>query len=311
MIILCKLFKWKEKKENSSIRHDLLVEILCRLPAKSLVRFKAVHSDWFSLISDPQFCHRHLQHQRPCQKYGTIQVRNTHTLHPSLSLRIMSTVDDDHQLVEIQKAFGMEVYGNSLFPSLLGSCHGLLLTSVSFWLENFILWNPTIREYQKIHRKIFAGSKSNTVAMAGLGYDSLNHNYKIVAAVSYRWQQNTSIEVDIYDLNKSYWKTKNCHFPYESKSLITPAITLANGVPHWHVKRKNNDQSVILSFDLVDEIFKEVPLPYNILDFNFMSAVDGYLCIGIRNSPMDPLHVWKMREYGMKKSWFLAIQPHL
>ncbi|XP_055959575.1 F-box/kelch-repeat protein At3g23880-like [Mercurialis annua] len=301
MTLLCKVFKQKE----NNIRHDLLVEILRRLPVKSLVRFKAVHSHWFSLISSPQFCHQHLQYQRPDQKYGTIQVGNTHTLHPSLSLRVIDTVDYDHQLVEIQKAFGSwEVFGNYAYPMLLGSCNGLLLTSFSLYLEDFILWNPTIREYRNINRKIPVGPKFGTKFMAGLGYDNLSYNYKIVAAESRNLPQKTSIEFDIYDLRKSSWKTRNCHFPYKFKSLTTPAITLANGIPHWHFKRMANDQSVILCFDLVEEIFKEVPLPDNILDFKFMSAVDGYLCIGIRNLPMGPLHVWKMREYGTKKSWY-------
>ncbi|PRQ54160.1 putative F-box domain-containing protein [Rosa chinensis] len=38
---------------------QVLTEILVRVPAKPLVRFKCVSKHWLSLISDPKFCHRH------------------------------------------------------------------------------------------------------------------------------------------------------------------------------------------------------------------------------------------------------------
>ncbi|KAK9925456.1 hypothetical protein M0R45_033780 [Rubus argutus] len=45
--------------ETVANTEDLLTEILVRVPAKPLVRFKCVSKHWFSIISDPKFCHRH------------------------------------------------------------------------------------------------------------------------------------------------------------------------------------------------------------------------------------------------------------
>ncbi|KAL6143140.1 hypothetical protein ACLB2K_053835 [Fragaria x ananassa] len=38
---------------------DILTEILVRVPARPLVRFKCISKYWHFLISDPKFCHRH------------------------------------------------------------------------------------------------------------------------------------------------------------------------------------------------------------------------------------------------------------
>ncbi|XP_055959574.1 F-box/kelch-repeat protein At3g06240-like [Mercurialis annua] len=223
-----------------------------------------------------------------------------------MSLRIMSIADDNHKLVEIEKVHGRELdFGYHVYPQLFGSVNGLLLISLSISLRDFIVWNPTTGEFRKIDRKISKESKYEVMYMAGIGYSSSNgDHYKIVVAESCRLQNN-SIEVEIYDLKKSSWKTKKCDFPYKflSLSFDTPGITLANGIPNWHFKRMNNDRSVILSFDMVDEIFKEIDLPEYIFDFKFMSALEGCLCIGIRNYISDPLCVWKMSEYGRRKSW--------
>ncbi|CAK7341635.1 unnamed protein product [Dovyalis caffra] len=43
---------------------DLLTEILIRVPAKPLLKFKCVSKQWLSLISDPKFCIWNASHQR-------------------------------------------------------------------------------------------------------------------------------------------------------------------------------------------------------------------------------------------------------
>ncbi|XP_050229568.1 F-box protein CPR1-like [Mercurialis annua] len=316
---LCKLFERNEIKENNSrpyIPDDLLLNILSRVPATPLLRFKSVNRDWYSLISSNEFRQRHLQHHadHPDQRYGIIQIGNAHTLQPSLLLRIMGIADDHHELVEIGKVHGHQlVFGSFFSPRVFGSCNGLLLISLSLDLQDFIVWNPTIRAHRKIDRNISDGPRDDVLYMAGLGYNCLNDNYKIVVAESGNLHDN-SIEVQIYDLKLSSWKIIKRYFPYEFKSSTTPATTMANGIPHWHVKRMiDDDQSVILSFDLVAEKFEEINLPENILNFNYMSAIDGCLCIGIRESLSRPVYVWQMREYGRKNSWIKLeiVLPHV
>ncbi|RHN66454.1 putative F-box domain-containing protein [Medicago truncatula] len=50
-----------------SLPFDLVPEILCRLPVKSLLQFRCVCKSWKSLISDPKFAKKHL-HMFTCQR---------------------------------------------------------------------------------------------------------------------------------------------------------------------------------------------------------------------------------------------------
>jgi hypothetical protein len=47
--------------EENYLPHDLINQILPRLPVKSLLHFKCVHKSLFSLISDPHFKNLHFQ----------------------------------------------------------------------------------------------------------------------------------------------------------------------------------------------------------------------------------------------------------
>ncbi|KAL6139493.1 hypothetical protein ACLB2K_057797 [Fragaria x ananassa] len=65
--------RFRPKRCNSSSlaetvanTEELLTEILVRVPARPLVRFKCVSKHWLSLISDPRFCRLHtLQNPNP------------------------------------------------------------------------------------------------------------------------------------------------------------------------------------------------------------------------------------------------------
>jgi len=41
--------------------HELIAQILVRLPVKSLIRFKSISKSWFSLISNPSFANSQFQ----------------------------------------------------------------------------------------------------------------------------------------------------------------------------------------------------------------------------------------------------------
>ena len=52
--------KSMDTKKKNLLPHELMVEILLRLPVKSLIRFKSVSKPWRSLISDTHFTKSHL-----------------------------------------------------------------------------------------------------------------------------------------------------------------------------------------------------------------------------------------------------------
>ncbi|EEF40116.1 conserved hypothetical protein [Ricinus communis] len=302
-----RLLKGKTKREAAGrpyIPHDIILSILLRLPVKSIIRFKAVHSSWLSLISSPEFSFRHLHHERACfHKHGVIQIRNRHTAYPCLSLRssfdtAAEDVDRDHDLVDIQNPFGEVYHSTYIRAEVLGSCNGLLLVCLIHRdrrSREFLLWNPSTREHEKISCNYY----SPLTNIVGLGYDEFNDNYKIVD-VSFK--RPGEAVINVYNLKERCWEIKNYDFPYKVY-YYQPGTTLANGIPHWLVLRRVNYASVVLlSFDVVEEKFKEVPLPAAIKASTYISTLYGYLCMGDADS-REIWMVWIMREYGVGKSW--------
>ncbi|KAJ6910166.1 hypothetical protein NC652_020994 [Populus alba x Populus x berolinensis] len=51
---------------------DIIINILCFLPAKTLVRFKCVSKSWQSLIDSPQFITLHLAHSLETDNLGNL-----------------------------------------------------------------------------------------------------------------------------------------------------------------------------------------------------------------------------------------------
>ncbi|XP_025013682.2 F-box/kelch-repeat protein At3g06240 [Ricinus communis] len=310
MSVFSSLFKDKGKKEAAgrlSMSQDILLDILLRLPVKSIIRFRAVHSSWFSLTSSPEFTLKHLNHARARSlKHGIVEVRNIHFGNPCLSLCSLKkpvAEDADHEVIDIQNPFGKVNHKPYIRTEIIGSCNGLLLISVFRYnkglIREFILWNPSTREHEKIRKDRLSDQPFTYIF--GFGYDHFNDNYKLVEVSSSLASEETS--VDVYNLKERCWERKDSQFPYKFL-WHRPGTTLANGVPHWIVRRRVNNEKVVISFDLGEEKFKEVPLPASLNDPVFISNLHGYLCVGSLNS--QKIFEWKvcvMREYGAEESW--------
>jgi len=66
--------KHMEKKTLLHLPHELIIEILLRLPVKSLIRFKCVSKSWFCLISDPHFANSHFQLTAPTHTHRILLI---------------------------------------------------------------------------------------------------------------------------------------------------------------------------------------------------------------------------------------------
>ncbi|GLT52824.1 hypothetical protein SLA2020_261410 [Shorea laevis] len=84
-----------------------------------------------------------------------------------------------------------------------------------------------------------------------------------------------------------------------------------NGAVHWPARIPRNQgplRNLIVSFDMEDEVFREMAMPESLQDAEFfefeffMAVVDGLLAL-IRYGFDDDLPVWVMKEYGRAESW--------
>ncbi|XP_026390904.1 F-box protein At3g07870-like [Papaver somniferum] len=122
-------------------------------------------------------------------------------------------------------------------------------------------------------------------------------------------KRNTEVSrVEIYTLGSDSWKTSMSCIPYKL-SGEEPGV-FVNGALHWlantFTSNNNYKPRVIVSFDLEEEIFKEIPLPEEVrmddFDYRFVDVLRGCLCLLCSVSKVGFV-IWEMKNYGVRKSW--------
>ncbi|KAK4713049.1 hypothetical protein R3W88_018956 [Solanum pinnatisectum] len=151
---------------------DVVKEILSRLPVRSLLRFKCVSKFWMTLISDPYFKMKHLNHVRNDNNSQKILVNQwySHIDNASLYCSSLSSVQQiEHEHV---KKLDSPCNDKPWRYSLYCCCNGMALMGLFNYHDKhfqLLLWNPSTREsillpYPKILPKDYC--------TWGLGYDS-------------------------------------------------------------------------------------------------------------------------------------------
>ncbi|KAI3815231.1 hypothetical protein L1987_14892 [Smallanthus sonchifolius] len=173
-----------------------LFQILPRLPAKSVIRFKSVSKQWHAFLTTPMFKNLHLQH---------INKDN----HQNPNKLLLSTTTEPYKFYTIDCEAPKD--GLTTCPSLpfetkrkqievLTSFHGLVCVGMKDTFHNeysdLILWNPLTREYRTLskgnHHKIRPGRAFS------LYYTSSDDDYKLV---------HVTHDVYIYSLRSDSWST--------------------------------------------------------------------------------------------------------
>ncbi|KAL6206970.1 hypothetical protein ACLB2K_024215 [Fragaria x ananassa] len=119
---------------------DIIVEILLKLPAKSLLRFRCVCKSWRALISDPSFVRNHLRRV------------NTNHFNLLVGTRWFSQADviskqDDGGIAITELDYPVTFSDPGCFM-IYGSCNGLVCAG--FENGNIIIWNPLTREFKQL-----------------------------------------------------------------------------------------------------------------------------------------------------------------
>ncbi|KAM3286722.1 hypothetical protein P3S67_025521 [Capsicum chacoense] len=217
---------------------EILVDILTRLPVKSLLRFKCVSESWKALISDPYFKRKHLNHAKNklnFQKFlfDTLSPGKGYDFYCA-SLSLNGLVNDFRRLdwPSVSTPF---CENSSNEPSMLS------------------LWNPSTSESMVLPR---LGSPLQ-VSTYGLGYDSISDDYKVL-----RIDQEGMAPDEILALKSGSWrKIDQPSIRIDSDGFTMfgrECLAFVHGAFHWL-----GPQSVV-SFNISDETYGRIPLPKNV-----------------------------------------------
>ncbi|KAJ8562493.1 hypothetical protein K7X08_011784 [Anisodus acutangulus] len=304
----------------STFPRDVIAEILCRLPVNRVLRCRCVSKSWLALIDSPGFAKLHVTYSlktnsnnlclllRKVDYYGYGK-RCFYSIHfDSLNSRVVTPKEMTNPLMS-----------SEFNTKILGSCNGLLL--ISNTVDDTALWNPSIGKYKKLP---VMGVGDNPVHVNfGFGYDVANDDYKVVRIVQFSGSEKGCFHSDVmvYSLKSSCWRGVDEQLPYVLRYVDQPGVYL-NGSLHWIASAKieipaSKLELLIVAFDLGTEKWRLVPRP-RYTDTGFivnLVVLGGSLCVyktyfvdsysdwGDVDIVLDHVHIWEMKEYGVKDSW--------
>ncbi|XP_045786418.1 F-box/kelch-repeat protein At3g23880-like [Trifolium pratense] len=301
--------KKKKKKTRQYLPHELIIQILLRLPVKSLTRFKCVCKSWFSLISDPHFANSHFQLSAATPTRRILLLSNKA---PRLKTR---SIDFEESLKHVYASPNLKFFNHPLFPynqfsiTLTSSCRGFIFFKCS---SSLCLCNP----FNGIHKQIpFStfDSKSKLDAnifcyMYGFGYDQSKDDYLVVSMSIDTSLDGVSSHLEFFSLRANTWKEiEGTHFPYITVSGAPKVGSLIDGAIHWLAFRRDLDSTVIVAFDLMERELVEMSFP-DYIDIELIDCdlwVFGeFLALWVMDmEDNDKVDIWVMKEYKVRSSW--------
>jgi F-box interacting protein len=273
---------------------ELIVEILLRLPVKSLIRFKSICKPWFSLISQHNFANSHFQIT------AATHTRKILTISRTLPHKIQSTdFEINHHSVSPKHKFLQPFF----YHQIKGSCRGFicLCCYIDIWI-----WNPSNGFHKQIPLSPF-GSKlreNHIPHLYGFGYDHARDDY-LVVLLSY--DPNFSSHLEFFSLRDNMWnEIEDTHFTYLNDSGNPSAGTFFNGAIHWLAEHYFSSVNVIVAFGLMERKQFEMPLPvgfdHDPEDFDLW-IFGEFLSLWFADYDNHLVEIWVMKEYKLHSSW--------
>ena len=307
----------RRRTKHDDLPDEIVLEILARLPVKSLLRFRCVCKTWYSFITNLNFISTHFL----CNKNDgyvihmpkvTVMKTYFHRSHSQIC-----TLAFDRTFETISE-FRIPFTFQSGYPGLVGSCNGILcftdfMTSKS---NDVYLWNPSIRKFKRLPNTCLT-QLSNVAVALGFGYDSQNNDYKVVRFPWTIGEPKLPPEVEVYSLSSDSWKRIEFGISWRPNVLahgfnFTLTFPFVSGHSHWMIENREEGGAqegrftyMILSFDVHSEKFKELPLPDEDDEGNCISKclVTFKERLALIKFERFVCSIWLMREYSVFDSW--------
>ncbi|EYU22873.1 hypothetical protein ABFS82_03G107900 [Erythranthe guttata] len=282
---------------------EIIIEILSRLPIRSIAICKCVCKSSQYLLQTREFVDSHLSKSVP----GLV------TCYEFYEYKVFEFGDELDLKGEYKPVTELDCE-NSISPSVIkGSVNGLLLLhpDVSKYHDLFIS-NPINRDYIDIQNKgMHNHHYFDGLVSYGFGVSEVSGEYKVVRIVQKCVRHSSTNEVrritksicHVYTLGTRKWrKIEPCGLMGNKDYSIGAFL---NGSLHWFVEDFKGSYS-ILCFDLEEETFSTFSLPSLLTDretgLQVLVALGDYLCIS-DSAYQEEVAFWLMKEYGDESSW--------
>jgi F-box interacting protein len=242
---------------------ELIIEILLYLPIKTLLRFKSVSKNWYAILKSMSFANNHL----------------THTTNQANLLT--------HRLINDTRTFAFDIFPNEALDSsyqdrymqwaapsnaVIGPVNGVFCL-FNGW-DRVALWNPATRGFRllPVSPPLLGRRGLGSFAhILGFGLDISSNTFKVVWIL---WdcgdvEPDEPVIVLVYDAITNSWRQLDGDaFNFNLDVHKSMTNTFLNGFYYWRAEEDDEGddeddckRSIILSFDMVNEVFTEIEAP--------------------------------------------------
>ncbi|CAA7045689.1 unnamed protein product [Microthlaspi erraticum] len=221
----------------SDLPHDLLEDILSRVPARSLKRLRYTCKLWNALFKDQGFTNKHFR-KAPKQSM-VLMVKEHRVVSTSVNLNVGDPLEFKGALVLKDSHSNPQQVDISYISS---NCDGLLLCATKDH-DRHVLWNPCLGETKWIQSK--TGYDGHIKLALGYVSNKSCRSYKIL-----RWYDDDKVGgLEIYEFGSDSWRVlDHVALDYSAQShnvsLKGNAYWIANKQP-TNLLEENNSQSYI------------------------------------------------------------------
>uniref|UniRef100_A0ACD5UL81 Uncharacterized protein n=1 Tax=Avena sativa TaxID=4498 RepID=A0ACD5UL81_AVESA len=315
--------KQKKAQTTSELPEELVLEILIRLPVKSLRRFKCVSKAWRATISDPSFIRSHLQRSASSWEQNPSLLITPHTLDcvaqgddwPMTFSSNIRFYQWQQGASKVRLVHGMDLAGEFSSVCCFAHCDGLVLLPTD---TNAYLFNPATRDVVTLPETFRDTMVGDVNLPAGFGRDPRTGMYKVVRS----FFRSIDPETGIYDMGMEVctvgsggnpcWRETAADQPYPVAGWIT-AQSVSGGV-YFVIdsSRLKPRPHGLVRFSLEDETFSVTRLPDELdpgEEESFsLDVMHGELWLTGRRvghqSGEDPLIIWALiQDDGRRSLW--------
>ncbi|PHT98108.1 hypothetical protein BC332_32965 [Capsicum chinense] len=304
---------WGEAMEVY-FEEDILTNILSRLPVRSLLRFKCVAKFWKTLVDDPYFRMKHLNHTKNDKNFQKFLFYQLSPMKDIFSIHSCSL--SSAQVEDVRKLD----FPSNVEPrccQVYCCCDGLAIIRVDESNDEshiLLLWNPSTEESIVLPTPEFS---VEGYCCLGMSFDSNSDDYKILKIPQYG-NERRNVYGEILALKSGSWRKIDEHPGVIFNMLyVMHSLACIHGAFHWVGFSRNY---FVVSLNISYEEYGEIPLPDGIClrdstDIG-ISELEGMLC-AYSNAYLHgnhPFKLWVMKDYGLKESWialFSIANPYI
>ncbi|XP_044429298.1 F-box protein At5g07610-like [Triticum aestivum] len=274
---------------------DLLVEILSRVPGRSLCRFKCVSKHWLGLINDRTYRRKF---PRTLTGFFFSSTTEEQLVHPVLPFTNLSGSRSSTSLTFLP---------NGLNAFLLDCCNGLLLYDVSSHLgkRRYVVCNPATGEWTELPHCDHAG----WVGIVHLGFDPAvsPHFYVFLLTDQLNGFGLPGVDVCsyVYSSETERWVHQEKKWYWDIDLVRVHSAAYLNGCLHFFAEVNHNTLCLAADKEAGTMIYSHVPP----LNDGFMQQSQGCLYYAGFGRDDNDDHVVRLLVYVLEdynnKEWIL------